>query len=122
MWVDCAVDFERQAVSDVWAAKPESSSGSTDWSNASYLAPAVETGYPILDRVCTWHSEEVVAAADSPLGYDNTITVAKAMALAGLDIMLDQELRGTVQDEFVRAVRAASEAGASLSPQLMKGS
>jgi metal-dependent amidase/aminoacylase/carboxypeptidase family protein len=91
-------------------ARAEAGSGSTDWGNVSYAVPSVETAYPIVDRVCTWHSEEVVAAADSALGYANTLTVAKALALTGLDVLLDPALRGAVKDEFARsrAGRSAS--------------
>lgn len=83
-------------------AKPEPPSGSTDWGNVSYVVPSVETGFPILDRVCTWHSPEVVAAADSPLGYANTLAVAKALALVGVDLLAEPALVGTVRAEFSR--------------------
>jgi len=87
-------------------AGPEEASGSTDWGNVSYVVPSVETGYPILDRVCTWHSPDVVAAADSPLGYANTLTVAKALALTGLDLLTQPGLLDEVQREFERAKAA----------------
>jgi amidohydrolase len=83
-------------------ATPEPASGSTDWGNVSYEVPSVETGFPILDRICTWHSAEVVAAADSELGYRNTLLVAKAMALTGVDILADPELLVEIQREFAR--------------------
>jgi metal-dependent amidase/aminoacylase/carboxypeptidase family protein len=91
-------------------AKAEEASGSTDWGNVSYVVPSVETSFPILDRVCTWHSQEVVDAADSEMGYRNTILVAKAMALAGLDLLTDSALLADVKGEFERgrAARAAS--------------
>lgn len=81
-------------------AKPEEAAGSTDWGNVSYVVPSVETSYPILDGICTWHSMDVVRASDSEMGYANTILVAKAMALAGLDILRDANLRTQVRSEF----------------------
>ncbi len=84
-------------------AKPEPGMGSTDWGNVSYEVPSVETAYPILDRVCTWHSQEVVDAADSELGYANTLAVARAMALTGIDLIADPELLAIVQEEFAVA-------------------
>ena len=87
-------------------AKPDPAAGSTDWGNVSYLVPSVETGYPILDRVCTWHSQEVVEAADSALGYDNTLAVAKAMALAGVELLTEPTLLAEVKGEFARAKAA----------------
>ncbi len=96
-------------------ARAEEGSGSTDWGNVSYEVPSVETAFPILDRVCTWHSEDVVAAADSPLGYDNTIAVATAMALAGVDLLLDPELLTEVRRSF-EATRADRGAPVGLGP------
>ena len=80
--------------------KPEQASGSTDWGNVSYVVPSVETSYPILDGTCTWHSMDVVRASDSEMGYANTLLVAKAMALAGLDVLRDAALREQVKSEF----------------------
>ncbi len=90
-------------------ARAEEGRGSTDWGNVSYEIPSVETGYPIIDRVCTWHSQEVVDASDSALGYDNTITVAKGLALAGIDVLTDPELRAEIRRSFevTRAGRGA---------------
>ncbi|MGH2616507.1 MAG: hypothetical protein ACRDJC_14785, partial [Thermomicrobiales bacterium] len=83
-------------------AKPEPGMGSTDWGNVSYLVPSVETAYPILDHVCTWHSQDVVDAADSELGYANTLAVARAMALTGIDLIAEPGLLSAVQEEFAR--------------------
>jgi amidohydrolase len=87
-------------------AKPEPATGSTDWGNVSYEVPSVETSYPILDHVCTWHSQEVVEAANSPLGYANTLAVARAMALTGVDLIAEPDLLTAVKDEFARAKAA----------------
>jgi amidohydrolase len=91
-------------------AKPEEGMGSTDWGNVSYVIPSVETGFPILDRTCTWHSQEVVDAADSDLGYANTIAVAKALALTGIDVITEPPLLEEIKREFTaaKAARAAS--------------
>jgi amidohydrolase len=87
-------------------AEPEPASGSTDWGNVSYVVPSVETSYPILDRVCTWHSRDVVEASVSPLGFANTLTVARAMALTGVDLIAEPSLLADVKDEFARAKAA----------------
>ncbi len=78
--------------------------GSTDWGNVSYLVPAVETGFPITETVIPWHSAQVVAAADSDLGYRNMLIAAKAMALAGLDLLMDGRLLRAVKEEHRRAL------------------
>jgi metal-dependent amidase/aminoacylase/carboxypeptidase family protein len=84
-------------------AKVEPGTGSTDWANVSYEVPSVETSYPIVDHVCTWHSQEVVQAADSEMGYANTLAVARAMALTGIDLIVDQDLLTSVKDDFARS-------------------
>ena len=81
-------------------AVAEEPAGSTDWGNVSYVAPSVETTFPILDGVCTWHSQEVVEAARSPMGYRNAVLVAKALALAGLEVLRSEELRTEIRREF----------------------
>lgn len=78
--------------------------GSTDWGNVSYLVPAVETGFPITEWVIPWHSAQVVAAAQSELGQRNMLLAAKAMALAGLDLLMDGNLLRAVRDEHRRAL------------------
>lgn len=87
-------------------AKAEPGTGSTDWGNVSYVVPSVETSFPILDRVCTWHSQDVVEASDSDLGYANTLSVARAMALTGIDLIADPELLAAVSEEFQEAMAA----------------
>jgi len=74
--------------------------GSTDWGNASYAAPSVETSYPIMTGTCTWHSQTVVDASDSELAYANTLTVAKALALTGIDLISDFALLAAVRNEY----------------------
>lgn len=78
--------------------------GSTDWGNVSYIVPSVETGFPITENVIPWHSAQVVAAADSDLGYHNMLLAAKAMALAGLDLLMDGNLLRAVKEEHRRAL------------------
>lgn len=87
-------------------AKPEPGKGSTDWGNVSYVTPSVETAYPIVDRVCTWHSQDVVNASVSELGEENTLKVAKAMALTGVDLIVDPSLVNAVKSEFSEALLA----------------
>ncbi|MBN9014847.1 MAG: amidohydrolase [Rhizobiales bacterium] len=87
-------------------AKAKEGTGSTDWGNVSYIVPSVETSYPILDRVCTWHSQEVVEAADSELGYANTFLTAKAMALTGYEVLTNPSLREAIKVEFEAAIEA----------------
>ena len=68
-------------------AKAEEGTGSTDWGNVSYAVPSVETSFPIVQGRCTWHSQDVVEAAESEYGYENTFLIGKAMALTALDLI-----------------------------------
>jgi amidohydrolase len=85
-------------------AKAEEGAGSTDWGNVSYAVPSVETAYPIVAGRCTWHSQDVVDAAESELGYGNTFLVAKAMALTALDLIEQPEILAAVKAEFAGAL------------------
>jgi hypothetical protein len=48
----------------------------------------------------------VVEASVSPLGFANTLTVARAMALTGVDLIAEPSLLADVKDEFARAKAA----------------
>lgn len=85
-------------------AKAEEGTGSTDWGNVSYAVPSVETGYPIVAGQCTWHSQEVVDAAESEVGYENTFKIAKAMALTALDLIEQPETLEPIRAEFAASV------------------
>ncbi|MGH2550253.1 MAG: amidohydrolase, partial [Thermomicrobiales bacterium] len=85
-------------------AKAEEPAGSTDWGNVSYVAPSLETSFPIMLGTCTWHSQTVVEASDTPLAYENTLTTAKALALTGIDVLSDPALRAEVRAEFVKGL------------------
>ncbi|HEV2528942.1 MAG TPA: M20 family metallopeptidase [Thermomicrobiales bacterium] len=81
-------------------ARAQEGNGSTDWGNVSYVVPSVETSYPIIDRMCTWHSQDVVDASDSELGYANTLLIGQALAMTGVDIVTDDHLLATIRAEF----------------------
>jgi hypothetical protein len=85
-------------------ARAEEGTGSTDWGNVSYAVPSVETEFPIVAGRCTWHSQDVVDAAESELGYENTFLVAKAMALTALDLIEQPETLEAVKAEFANAL------------------
>ena len=78
-------------------SKPEPGMGSSDWGNVSYVSPSLEVSFPIIDRVITWHSPDVVAASDSELGYQNTLLVAKALAMTGIDLIENPDLLSEVK-------------------------
>lgn len=87
-------------------AKAEEGTGSTDWGNVSYAVPSVETGFPIVQGRCTWHSQDVVDAAESEYGYANTFLIGKAMALTALDLIGDPEKLAAIKAEFDASLAA----------------
>lgn len=87
-------------------AKPEEGMGSTDWGNVSYSVPSVETGFPIMAGHCTWHSQDVVDAAESEVGYANTFLIAKAMALTAIDLIENPAALEQIKAEFAEALTA----------------
>lgn len=78
-------------------------SGSSDWGNVSYIVPSVETEFPILEGVCTWHSQTVVEAANSDYAYQQGIAVAQAMALTGLEALTDKSVLAEARESFLAA-------------------
>jgi amidohydrolase len=90
-------------------AKVEEGTGSTDWGNVSYAVPSVETTFPIVQGRCTWHSQDVVDAAESEYGYANTFLISKAMALTALDLIEQPATLTAIKREFetARAKRQA---------------
>jgi len=85
--------------------------GSTDWGNVSAIVPSLEATFPITIGRIPWHSPAVVEASISELGLTNMLTVAKALALTGLDVLADNALAAAVRDEFTAALaeRTAAE-------------
>jgi hypothetical protein len=53
---------------------------------------------------CTWHSQDVVDAAESDYGYANTFLIAKAMALTALDLIENPETIAAINVEFETAL------------------
>jgi metal-dependent amidase/aminoacylase/carboxypeptidase family protein len=80
--------------------------GSTDWGNVSYLVPSLEADFPITTEPVPWHSSAVVAASISELGLTNMVTMARALALTGLDVLADDIFAAAVRTEFAEALAA----------------
>lgn len=87
-------------VSDIEA--PGDNKGSTDMGNVSQVAPSIHPSMCIGPKNLAGHTHEFCQAAASPLALSAMLVAAKAMALTGLDILLDAELRQQVAAEFAR--------------------
>lgn len=79
---------------------PGVNKGSTDMGNVSHVAPSIHPHMCIGPKNLAGHTHEFCQAAASPLALDAMLVAAKAMALTGLDILIDNDLRQRVADEF----------------------
>jgi amidohydrolase len=84
--------------------QPGRAYGSTDWGNVSYRVPSLEVEFPITTERIPWHSPAVVEAAASERGLANMLTVARALALTGVDLLADAAFAAAVRAEFEAAL------------------
>lgn len=74
--------------------------GSTDMGNVSYVVPAIHPMYGIGDGTQVNHTREFTAAANTPEAYQNTLTAAKAIAMAVIDLYATPELVKKAKEAF----------------------
>lgn len=74
--------------------------GSTDMGNVSQVAPAIHPNMTIGPRDLVGHTHEFCLAAATPEAIESMLLAAKAMALAGLEVLLDKGLRQEIHAEF----------------------
>lgn len=79
---------------------PGENKGSTDMGNVSHVAPSIHPSMCIGPKNLVGHTHEFCQAAASPVALEAMLVAAKAMALTGLDILIDSELRQHVSEEF----------------------
>lgn len=76
---------------------------STDLGNVSRKVPTAALQFAISETPIRGHSTEVTDASISDLGRENALRTGKALALAAVDLLLDEELLREIQDEFAQA-------------------
>jgi metal-dependent amidase/aminoacylase/carboxypeptidase family protein len=86
---------------DIWPA--DAPMGSTDFANVSNAIPAIHSYFKMVPQEIDHHTPEYALASKSPAGIAGMLAAAKAMALTGLDLALDPELRRQIQKDFQRA-------------------
>ena len=74
--------------------------GSTDMGNVSYVVPSIHPMYAIGDGTQVNHTREFTAVVNSPEGYQNTLTAAKAIAMTAIDLYIIPELVQQAKDGF----------------------
>lgn len=80
---------------------PSDSKGSTDTGNVSQVTPAIHPSMQIGPQTLVSHTHEFCQAAASPEALSAMLLAAKAMALSGLDVLTNPELRQQIRAEFV---------------------
>jgi amidohydrolase len=84
---------------------PESkrSMGSTDMGNVSQFVPGIHPAISIAPPDVPIHTEEFRDIARSESGHAGLLDGAKALAMTGIDVLLNPELRKRMKDEFAQS-------------------
>lgn len=76
------------------------SMGSTDMGNVSTLVPAIHPSIAIAPQDVPVHTVEFREIAASEAGHHGLIDSAKAIAMTGIDVLVDEGLRKRMREEF----------------------
>lgn len=80
------------------------SMGSTDMGNVSTIVPAIHPSIAIAPQHVPVHTVEFREIAASEAGHEGLIDSAKALAMTAIDVLVDEQLRKRMREEF-RAAR-----------------
>lgn len=76
-------------------------SGSSDSGNVSQVVPGTHPMFKIADDIAI-HSQEFCRAAGSESAFDKALAMAKCLALTGVRVMTDEEIRRQARVDFER--------------------
>jgi amidohydrolase len=76
------------------------SMGSTDMGNVSHIVPAIHPSIAIAPPDIPVHTVEFRELAASDAGHAGLVDSAKAMAMTGIDVLVDGDLRKRMAEEF----------------------
>ena len=81
---------------------PESSRsmGSTDMGNVSQIVPGIHPSVAIAPQHVPIHTVDFREFAKSDSGHKGLLDAAKALAMTGIDVLLDEGLRKRMSEEF----------------------
>jgi metal-dependent amidase/aminoacylase/carboxypeptidase family protein len=74
--------------------------GSTDMGNVSQIVPGIHPAIAIAPPDVPIHTTDFRDIAASESGHKGLMDSAKALAMTGIDVLLDTELRKSMRDEF----------------------
>lgn len=102
-----------ESFGEVFSDDPQKTAGSSDVGNVSQVIPTIQPMIRITECPVRGHSEEFKAAACSELGLSSILLGARALALTGLDLVLDPELLARVKADHAASLakQAAEDAG-----------
>jgi len=83
----------------------ETSPGSSDVGDISWITPTVEFGTVCKVLGSPGHSWAFVACAGSTIGHKSLVFAAKTMAGAALDLLTDEELRQKAKEEHLERLK-----------------
>jgi metal-dependent amidase/aminoacylase/carboxypeptidase family protein len=76
------------------------SMGSTDMGNVSQVMPGIHPAIAIAPQDVPIHTTEFREFARSEAGHQGLLDAAKALAMTGIDVLVDADLRKRMKDEF----------------------
>ncbi len=82
--------------------------GSTDMGNVSKIMPGIHPGIAIAPEHVNGHSPHFAEYAASDDGQRAATDGAKALAMTGIDVLADEELRRRMREAFEGTLAAAS--------------
>ena len=94
------------SLGESYAPRPHSPLGSSDVGNVSQVIPVIQPMIRISDVPLAGHSLEKLEACRSEMGLRAIATGAKALALTGMDLILDPALLAAIQAEHAQRVAA----------------
>lgn len=86
-------------------APPSGSKGSTDMGNVSHVVPSIHPYISLGSEKLVGHTAEFAAACGGPQGKRAMLLAAKALAMTTLDVLLQEELRRRMKEEFEAVLR-----------------
>ncbi|KAG7416900.1 Peptidase M20 domain-containing protein 2 [Fusarium oxysporum f. sp. rapae] len=81
----------------------EAVSASTDMGNVSHVVPSFHCSYGIHSANASNHTAGFTVAAGTPDAIDRAIRVGRGLAMLGIRVLLDNDLRRSVSAAFKRA-------------------
>lgn len=82
-------------------ANPQGKYGSSDIGNVSLIIPTIHTYFKIIDKQVNAHSKAFAELCIKESAYNGMLKSAKALALLGRDLFMDESFRSTVEEEFM---------------------